>query len=184
MLMSLTLALLAAAPGHASLLASETSPRHLPARLLAQADTLSAPSLDAAPEARIRDLKLELSEVDSRLKLVGSEWPGSARALMATGLVVTLGAVVLGYVSVTSSLDNLFTLVPLAVLTAAVGVGLMGGGYALAISAEKKERDALLGERKRLRAELRSLEGRREPYEQSRARLPRTAGLPVVALAF
>lgn len=188
MLVSLTLALLSAAPGHVSLLASDTSSRHLPARLLAQVNTpppLPPSSLDEAPEARLADLKLELRELDSKLQLVGAEWPGGARALMAGGLLMMVGTVAIVFVGVANGLDyDLLAYGALGLLTAAVGVGLMGGGYALAVSAEKKERDALLRERKRLRAELRALEGRRDTYEQSRARLPRPTAFPLVALAF
>ena len=166
MLVSLAVALLSAAPGHVSLLASDAPALPAAARVLAQSDTLTPPPLpprspdDDFPEAEPPDLRLEalnqqVRDVDLRIQGLNLRWPGYSVALTLTGVVLTsLSLTMLPFLIFTDAL-----LLPMGLL-ALTGVGVAVGGYVSgesALSPARAEHARLLRERSRLQKELRRL---------------------------
>jgi hypothetical protein len=200
LLPSLAVVLLAVAPGHASLLASETPPTRPSARLLSQAEGSSRPlppplpSEEPAPEAReerLRQLTLEVAALDQRIQAIDPRWSRTAAllvvggsVLMGVGLVLLVSYALDGFAGdVEGSRDLLIA----ALLVEIVGGGVIGGGFLLGTSAKTEaeaEKRRLTRERDRLQAERQALEARRAALEPSRTRLPRLPVLPVLALRF
>lgn len=163
MLVSLTVALLSAAPGHVSLLASDAPALPAAARVLAQSDTLTPPPLpprsdDDLPEAEPPDLRLEalhqqVRDVDLRIQGLDMKWPGYSVALTLTGVVLTsLSLAMLPFLIFSDAL-----LLPMGLL-ALTGVGVAVGGYVSgesALAPAREEHRRLLQERSRLKKELR-----------------------------
>jgi hypothetical protein len=199
MLLSVTVALLAAAPGHVSLLAPEAPTRPVAARLLAQADSLTAPPLPSSEphaagpelpelEARIQDMSLRLKALNGRIHAVDTEWPGPS--ILMTGL----GGAMVGTIAllplVLGGLDRPFEegmLIP-TIVAASVGTGLMVAGVMTAQQVTmpaQAEREKLLRERTSLKQELQKLKVRRELL-QERGGMSRRRGIqvPLASLAF
>jgi len=190
MLVSLAVALLSAAPGHVSLLASDAPALPAAARVLAQSDTLTPPPLpprstdDDLPEAEPPDLRLDvlhqqLRDVDLRIQGLNLKWPGYSVALTLTGVVLTsLSLTMLPFLIFTDAL-----LLPVGLL-ALTGVGVAVGGYASgesALSPARAEHARLLKERSRLQKELRRL---REQGDTGAASVPVRPAFHVTLVSF
>ncbi len=191
MLVSLTVVLLSAAPGHVSLLASDAPALPAAARLLAQADPLTPPplpprapddDLPAAewPDLRVGVLERQVEDLDLRIQALNLKWPGYAVALTITGVILTsLALPLLPFLIFSDAL-----LLPIGVL-AITGVGVMVGGYIAgesALAPVREEHTRLRRERSRLKKELRRL--KEQPPAQGAVGARPAAHVPLVSLAF
>ncbi len=190
MLVSLTVVLLSAAPGHVSLLASDAPALPAAARLLAQSDTLTPPPLPPRapdddlpaelPDLRVDVLERQVGELDLRIQALNLKWPGYAVALTVAGVILTsLCLPLLPFLIFSDAL-----LLPIGVL-AITGVGVMVGGYVAgetALAPVREEHTRLRRERSQLKKELRRLQEQRPAQDAVGARP--AAHVPLVSLAF
>lgn len=181
-MLSLVAVLLTVTPGHASLLSPVEAELRPSARVLAQATAPaspearpetapppSAPPLVAAPEARIRELTLQVSLLNDRIRALNTDWPMSSVVMTYTGYVFSpllLVGVPLLIVGIASTAEIAGTLTVVGtVLTVLGGVGavVLVAGIVTGINAttaSRAERQALIRERTRLEDELRELKRR------------------------
>ncbi|WP_224245988.1 hypothetical protein [Hyalangium gracile] len=180
-MLSLVAVLVAATPGHASLLSPATSAHVHSARLLAQASpgvgaeqgpASQPPLVTAAPEERIRELTLRIDELNDRIRSINTDWATSSVVMLYAGYstapLVLVGLPLL-IVGLTSSIGSAGTIAAIgAVITGlgAVGIGLLIAGVVTGINsadAPRAEKAALISERTRLENELRELKRRGAP---------------------
>lgn len=213
MLVSLAVALLSAAPGHVSLLASDAPALPAAARVLAQSDTLTPPPLpphipDAdtltppplpprtpdeddptwdVPEAQVSGVPL--TDLDRQVREVDLRIQRLDLRWPGYAVALTLTGIVLTSVSV--------TLLPLLLLSESLllpigtigiaGLGLMVGGYAAgetALAPTREEHRRLRRERSKLKEELRlRREGHRETWDAPVATRP-AVRVTLVSLTF
>lgn len=180
-MLSLVVVLVAATPGHASLLSPASSDRSHFVRLLAQTSPevgsepglgTQPPPLVAAPEEHIRELTLRINDLNDRIRAINTDWPLSSVVMLYAGystaplILVGLPLLVFG---LTSSVGSAGTIVAIGAAITAVGtlgIGLLIAGVVTGLhsaDAPRAEKAALISERTRLEDELRELKRRTAP---------------------
>jgi hypothetical protein len=198
MLLSVTVALLAAAPGHVSLLAPGTPAPPPFARLLTQAESLSPPPPPSSepdavhpmqPEldARITDLSRQFRDLGRRIDAVDTGWPTYSLVMVTVGgLVTAVFLIVAGSLFYDGAFET--KLFANSVLCLAGGAVLTMGGIVLAqfeVASARDEREKLERERASLKQELLKLKARRELLPQGQGSPgPQGVHFTLASLAF
>lgn len=186
MMMTLVTALLTVTPvpGEASLLEPAATERAASLHLAAATPEAAPVSEFAQLDARLSLLTSELNGVDRSLKAINTDWPGLSIAGTVFGsTILSLGLFALPAAAFSSDAQGAFD-VPLLVVGAGAAMtlaGVISGVYCS--SSETRRRGELLGQRRRLVEEMRTLTARREGLSRTVSERPRVS-LPVATVAF